>query len=124
MIIENVHIGHKFKELAKTLDMIFLKDSTFIGHASGRSMEGVGIYDGDLLIIDRAKDVHQNDVIVACLNGQFVCKIADLTNNLLLSANTANKPYKLTGFDQYNVESVVTQSIRMHRTTNALKFGC
>ena len=67
--------------------------------------------------------MQQNDVIVACLNGQFVCKIADLTNNLLLSANPANKPYKLTGFDQYNVEGVVTQSIRMHRTTNALEFG-
>ncbi|WP_462147143.1 LexA family protein [Pseudoalteromonas gelatinilytica] len=124
MIIENVHVGPKFKELPNTLDMSFLKDSTFIGRASGRSMEGVGIYDGDLLIIDRAKDVQQNDVIVACLNGQFVCKIADLTNNLLLSANPANKPYKLTEFDQYNVEGVVTQSIRMHRTTNALEFGC
>jgi DNA polymerase V len=120
MIIENVNVGPKFKELSKTLDMSFLKDSTFIGRASGRSMEGVGIYDGDLLIIDRAKDIKQNDVIVACLNGQFVCKIADLSNNLLLSANPAHKPYKLTGFDQYNVEGVVTQSIRMHRTSNLL----
>jgi len=67
MIIENVNVGPKFKELSKTLDMRFLKDYTFIGRASGRSMEGVGIYDGDLLIIDRSKDVQQNDVIVACL---------------------------------------------------------
>ena len=84
MILVNFDVGPKFKELSKTLDISFLKDSTFISRASGRSMEGLGIFDGDLLIIDRSKDVQQNDVIVACLNGQFVCKIADLTNNLLL----------------------------------------
>jgi len=38
-------------------------DATFYGIASGRSMEGVGIFDGDLLIIDRSVGVKQGDVI-------------------------------------------------------------
>lgn len=120
MMIENVHVGPKFKELSKTLDMSFLNDSTFIGRASGCSMEGVGIFDGDLLIIDRAPTLKQGDVIVAVLNGQFICKIAGLNNNQLLSANPDNPPLKLTEFDEYTVEGVVRQPIRMHRTTSLL----
>ena len=121
MLIQNVLTGPKIEDLKTTLDRNFLNDATFIGRASGRSMEDVGIFDGDVLIIDRAITVKNYDVIVACLNGQFVCKIADLTNNLLLSANPEHKPVKLTGFDQYNIEGVVTQSIRMHRVN--LKLG-
>ena len=121
MLIQNVLTGPKIEDLKTTLDLHFLNDATFVGRASGNSMEGVGIFDGDILIIDRAKTVKNYDVIVACLNGQFVCKIADLKNNLLLSASSDHSPVKLTKFDQYNIEGVVAQSIRMHRVN--LKLG-
>ena len=120
MLIQNVLIGPEVNKLEKTVDANFLSDSTFVGRASGRSMEDVGIFDGDVLIIDRAITVKNYDVIVACLNGQFVCKVADLKNNLLLSASSDHSPVKLTKFDQYNIEGVVTQSIRMHRANLTL----
>tara|TARA_B100001059_G_C17808993_1_gene571040 strand:+ start:1556 stop:1921 length:366 start_codon:yes stop_codon:yes gene_type:complete len=120
MLVQNVLTGPKIKDLKITLNDVFLSDSTFVGRASGRSMEGVGIFDGDLLVVDRARSLKHYDVIVACLNGQFVCKLADLKNNLLLSANPENEPVKLTEFDQYNIEGVVTQSIRMHRANLSL----
>tara|TARA_B100001059_G_C17608958_1_gene463516 strand:- start:101 stop:472 length:372 start_codon:yes stop_codon:yes gene_type:complete len=120
MIDSNVEISLNIKDLGKNLNACLLNNSTFIGQASGRSMEGVGIFDGDLLIIDRAPTLKQGDVIVAVLNGQFICKIADLKNNQLLSANPDNPPLKLTEFDEYSVEGVVRQSIRMHRTTSLL----
>lgn len=91
------------------------KDATFYGIASGSSMEGVGIYDGDLLIIDRSVDVKQGDVIVCAYNGVFVCKIADLKNNLLLSASEEYPPVKVTKHDDYLFEGVVISSVRMHR---------
>ncbi|MEL7579065.1 MULTISPECIES: LexA family protein [Pseudoalteromonas] len=91
------------------------KDATFYGIASGRSMEGVGIFDGDLLIIDRSVDVKQGDVIVCAYNGVFVCKIADLKNNLLLSASDEYPPVKVTKHDEYLFEGVVISSVRMHR---------
>lgn len=120
MNTQNVLIGPEIRKLETTLDDNFLSDSTFVGRASGRSMEDVGVFDGDVLIIDRAKTVKNYDVIVACLNGQFICKIADLKNNLLLSASSDHNPIKLTKYDQYNIEGVVTQSIRMHRTNLTL----
>ena len=120
MLTENVLIGPQFTDLDNNLDFSFIKNSTFVGIASGRSMEGVGIFDGDLLIIDRAQGVKNYDIIVACLNGLFVCKIADLKGNQLLSASPEYKPVKLTSFDEYCVEGVVTQSIRMHRPNASL----
>lgn len=91
------------------------KNATFYGIASGRSMEGVGIFDGDLLMIDRSLSVEPGDVIVAVLNGQYVCKIADLKNNLLLSASDEYGPYKLKEGDEFTLEGVVSSSVRMHR---------
>ncbi|NUJ38670.1 S24 family peptidase [Pseudoalteromonas sp. 0303] len=89
--------------------------TTFIGRASGRSMEGVGIFDGDLLLIDRKLTVQHGDVIVATYNGLFVCKIADMKNNQLLSANPDHPPVKITEHDEYCVEGVVTSTVRLHR---------
>ncbi len=121
MEISNVEMGIDYKKLNISLDQSMLKDSVYIGRASGRSMEGVGIFDGDLLIIDRALDVQHNDVIVAYYNGLFVCKIADMINNQLLSANEEYEPIKLTEFDNYNVEGVVKSSIRLFRVPVELR---
>jgi len=45
----------EYSQLRCTLDEILIDhpSSTFIGKACGDSMEGVGIFDGDLLIVDR-----------------------------------------------------------------------
>ncbi|WP_288635610.1 S24 family peptidase [Pseudoalteromonas sp. UBA6610] len=121
MLIENAKVGPQITDLENTLDSTFIKDSTFIGRACGRSMEGVGIYDGDILIIDRSQDVKHYDVIVACYNGLFICKIADMKNNQLVSASPDYEPVKIKATDEYCVEGVVTQSIRMHRGSSRLE---
>ena len=79
----------EYKELGLSLDELLISnpDATFIGLAQGQSMEGVGIYENDLLIIDRSKNAKTGDVIVANYNGCFVCKILDKNNAMLLSAS-------------------------------------
>ncbi len=94
--------------------------STFLGRASGHSMTGVGIFDNDILIIDRFAPAKQNDVIVANLNGEFVCKIVDIKQKRLLSANDIFSPYTVTEFDVFSIEGVVIQSIRCHRSSPLL----
>lgn len=112
----NVGVGVNYKQLTKSLDdMLVDPTTTFIGRASGRSMEGVGIFDGDLLLIDRKLTVQHGDVIVATYNGLFVCKIADMKNNQLLSANPDHPPVKITEHDEYCVEGVVSSTVRLHR---------
>jgi len=79
----------EYTELGLSLDELVIKhpNATFIGLASGQSMQDVGIFDGDLLIVDRAENVSTGDVIVASYNGTFVCKIIDKANRLLISAS-------------------------------------
>ncbi|HYE58338.1 MAG TPA: S24 family peptidase, partial [Rhodothermales bacterium] len=40
--------------------------STFFVRVEGDSMQGVGIEDGDLLVVDRSLDAVSGDVVVAC----------------------------------------------------------
>ena len=117
VLLSNVIKGNSYNEFQNGVAGLIEKnkDATFYGIASGRSMEGVGIFDGDLLIIDRSVDVKQGDVIVCAYNGVFVCKIADLKNNLLLSASDEYPPVKVTKHDEYLFEGVVISSVRMHR---------
>ncbi|KAA1153549.1 S24 family peptidase [Pseudoalteromonas sp. FUC4] len=112
----------QYTELGVSLDELLIKhpDATFIGIASGNSMQEVGIFEGDLLVVDRAEQADNGDVIVANLNGLFVCKLLDKTNARLLSASSLHKPVQLTPADEFQLEGVVTLSIRMHRQTPEL----
>lgn len=48
--------------------------STFIMQASGESMIGAGIFDGDLLVVDRAQENRVGSVVVAVHNGEMTVK--------------------------------------------------
>ena len=112
----------QYTELGVSLDELLIKhpNATFIGLASGNSMQEVGIFEGDLLVIDHAEPAENGDVIVANLNGLFVCKLLDKTNARLLSASSLHKPVQLTSADEFQLEGVVTLSIRMHRQSPEL----
>ncbi|KOE95549.1 DNA polymerase V [Vibrio parahaemolyticus] len=94
--------------------LIHNPNSTWIGCANGDSMEGVGIYNNDLLIVDRSKVATHHSVIVATLNGEFVCKIWDEKRHLLLSANDKYQAAPVTEYDSFSFEGVVIHSIRNH----------
>ena len=107
----------EYTELGISLDELVIKhpNATFIGLASGQSMQDVGIFDGDLLIVDRAENVSTGDVIVASYNGTFVCKIIDKANRLLISASKNYKSVYIPEDDDFKLEGVVTSSIRLHK---------
>jgi DNA polymerase V len=112
----------QYSELGVSLDELLIKhpDATFIGIASGCSMQEVGIFEGDLLVVDRSEQAKNGDVIVANLNGLFVCKLLDKTNAQLLSASPLYKPVQITANDEFQLEGVVTRSIRLHRQSPEL----
>ncbi len=112
----------EYSQLRCTLDEILIEhpSSTFIGKACGDSMEGVGIFDGDLLIVDRHVTPRQDDIIVANLNGEFVCKLLDVRQRMLVSANDKIKPVFINDLDSFSIEGVVIRSIRCHRPSYLL----
>ncbi|XQW84267.1 LexA family protein [Thalassotalea piscium] len=113
----------EYKELGLSLDKLLIRhpNATFIGQASGISMQGVGIFDGDLLIVDRALTARNGDIIVANYNGCFVCKIIDKQQARLLSASKHHQPVTISPDDDFQLEGVVTRSIRLHHQAPELK---
>lgn len=63
--------------------------ATYFVQADGNSMEGVGIYSGDLLVVNRALTPRHDDIIVVAIDGQLTCKQLDLDSKCFRSANPA-----------------------------------
>ncbi|MGF1871667.1 LexA family protein [Photobacterium indicum] len=49
-------------------------NATFLLRASGESMIGAGIYDGDLLVVDRAEQAVAGRVVIVRIYDEFTCK--------------------------------------------------
>ncbi len=112
----------EYKELGLSLDNLLIAhpNATFIGKAAGDSMQGVGIFDGDLLLVDRAEPITNGCILIAVYNGDFVCKILDKKNNKFLSANNEHPAIKIRAEDKIQIEGVVIRSIRMHKASNLI----
>jgi DNA polymerase V len=107
----------EYTQLGLDLDQLLIDhpSATYIGMAEGESMRGDGIFSGDLLIVDRSQAIKDQDVGVANLNGVFVCKKIDKVLKCLVSSSQDFPPYYLRDGDEFQIEGVVTRSIRLHR---------
>lgn len=114
--------AQEYSQLSLSLDELLIEhpNATFIGRACGESMQGVGIFSDDILIVDRHVTPGNLDVIVANFNGEFVCKILDSARRLLLSANETIQPIPIHDYDTFTIEGVVIRSIRCHRPSYLL----
>jgi DNA polymerase V len=48
--------------------------STFFVRANGSSMEGMGLFDGDVMVVDRAEKPSEGDIVIAEVGGEFTVK--------------------------------------------------
>ncbi|MFT5715867.1 MAG: DNA polymerase V [Oleiphilaceae bacterium] len=115
----------EFQTLPMTLDEILVDrpSCTFLGLAIDDSMVAQGIFDGDLLIVDRAATQTNLDVIVLTLNGAFSCKLINRKYQTLMSGNELGDIYQLKEGDEFLEEGIVIRSIRNHRKPSKLS-GC
>ncbi|MCI1983853.1 MAG: S24 family peptidase [Bifidobacteriaceae bacterium] len=49
-------------------------DTTFAVTVAGDSMEGTGIFDSDLLLVDRSLTAHDGDIVIAVVDGEMTVK--------------------------------------------------
>lgn len=80
-------------------------------------MTGVGIFDGDLLVVNRALDPAPGEVVIAAINGEPLVKtFAREGDQLVLrSANPKYPPRYVLEGDELMIWGVVISSIRKHR---------
>lgn len=114
--------AQEYSQLPLSLDELLIEhpSATFIGRACGDSMQGVGIFNDDILIVDRHVCAGHMDVIVANFNGEFVCKLLDTKRRMLLSANEKVQPVPIHDYDTFTIEGVVIRSIRCHQQSYLL----
>jgi DNA polymerase V len=109
--------GAEYTQSSLDLDSLLIEhpSATYFGLAQGDSLMGAGIFNGDLLIVSRALKPKQGDIIVANLNGEFVCKIFNIAQRTL-EVTTANAtPHKIAEHDVFEIEGVVIRSVRLHK---------
>lgn len=113
----------EYRSPSLSLDSVLIPntDSTFIGLASGHSMTELGILDGNYLIVDRSVDIQDGDIVVANLNGCFVCKILDIKNRRLVSASPHHISVPIKDEDEFQVEGVVTSTFRVFNGSERVK---
>jgi DNA polymerase V len=104
--------------LEKSLDineyLIRNPASTFLVRASGDSMKGAGIYDGDMLLVDRSIEATDGKVVIALVHGEFAVKTLKYRNGraYLVPANSAYKVIEVTPEMDCEIWGVVTSVIR------------
>lgn len=62
------------KRIDLTAKLIKHPQATFLMKARGESMKDAGIFDGDVLIVDKAIQARNGHVVIAVIEGEFVCK--------------------------------------------------
>ncbi len=80
------------------------------------SMQGVGIFSGDLLIVDRSLYAEHGDIVIAALNAEPVCKRLHMRENtcMLTSENSKYPPRHVMECDELVIWGVVKHSVRVH----------
>ncbi|MCQ2998881.1 S24 family peptidase [Pseudomonas syringae] len=80
------------------------------------SMQGVGIFSGDLLIVDRSLYAEHGDIVIAALNAEPVCKRLHMRENtcMLTSENSKYPPQHVMECDDLVIWGGVKHSVRVH----------
>ena len=88
--------------------------STFFVRVQGDSMEGAGIFSGDVLVVDRSVEARDGRIVVAAVYGEMVVKrlkkVGD--THMLYSENDAYEPIAVNENDDCYIWGVVVGSVR------------
>tara|TARA_B100001989_G_C24533897_1_gene463240 strand:- start:377 stop:811 length:435 start_codon:yes stop_codon:yes gene_type:complete len=105
-----------FREIRISLDKELVKntESTFYARISGNSMEGAGMSDGDLIVIDRSLNPENNKIAVCFIDGEFTIKRIELKKQKLF-LKPENKNYRKIEISEENnlkIWGIVTYVIK------------
>lgn len=107
-------------EMEKPLDLHELlvqhPAATFFVRVQGDSMQGAGIFSGDILVVDRSLIAHNHSIVVALLNGEFTVKRLKIEKEgiRLIAENPTYPSIRVSENSDFQVWGVVTYVI--HRT--------
>ena len=94
-------------------------EASYFVRVSGESMIGIGIYDGDICLVDRLEEPRDGSIVVAFVNGGLTVKTLDTSTRdkgylRLMPHNQEFKPIIIDADDQFILQGKVTS---IHRDT-------
>lgn len=105
-----------FKELKISIDQEVVKNesATFFARVDGQSMQGAGLDDGDLIVIDRSKEPENGKIAVCFIDGEFTVKRLKVEEDCvyLMPENSKYKALKVTSENQLIIWGIVTYVVK------------
>lgn len=91
-------------------ELVRNKPSTYFFRMRGDAMKDAGIFDNDVLIVDRSVKPANGKIIVAVLNGELLVRRfhQNFTSAFLIPENSRYKNINLAEFTDFTVWGVVT----------------
>ena len=104
---------YEARELDLVEHLIRNRAATYLMRAVGHSMQEAGIFDGDLLIVDRSVTPRSGSIVVAAINGELTVKRLKRERGAvwLEAANADYPPIYLRGEAELRVWGVVLHAI-------------
>ncbi len=89
------------------------KPATYFFRMKGDAMQEAGIFDSDVLIVDRSLKLTNGKIIVAVLNGELIVRRfhKNFSSAFLVPENNRYKPINLAEFTDFVLWGVVTYVI-------------
>ena len=105
-----------FKELRISIDQEVVRneEATFYARVSGESMQGAGLDDGDLLVIDRSIEPKNGKIAVCYIDGEFTVKRLKVVEDgvFLIPENPKYQPIKVTEENELIIWGIVTYVVK------------
>ena len=104
---------HTRKRIDLNDHLIRNREATFIFRVKGDSMIGIGIYEGDELLVDRSIEAKHGNIVLAVVNGEFTVKRLYRRGGMvkLLAENPRYPPIVLKEAEELVIWGVVTRSL-------------
>lgn len=98
--------------------LLINENASYLFRVRGESMTGIGIYDGDTLIVDRSIDPMHNHIVLAVIDDEFTVKRLFKRGSVvqLLPENPTFEPITLQDHQQLTIWGVVT--FNLHKLLN------
>ena len=101
---------HTHKRIDLNEHLIRNGDATHVFRVRGDSMTGIGIYEGDKLLVDRSIEPKHNHIVLAVLNNEFTVKRLHKRGGVikLIAENPIYPPIVIKPEEELTIWGVVT----------------
>lgn len=109
---ESPAVGYQEKALSLNNLIISHPSSTVFIEVTDDKMMGLGLFLGDLLVVDRSLTAARGDVVLVLVDGEYVCRLLDPDHHQLYATEHYSD---MSVTDGIEIQGVVICAVRWHR---------